>query len=206
MVSVSGQVIDNLAYENKLDRQGYKRIAGIDEAGRGPLAGPVVAAAVILPFYQMIPEVTDSKLLDDKKRRELFKLIKQTAFSIGVGIVPHVEIDRINILQATFKAMSLAVDVLPRKADYALIDGNQQPDLQVPMSTIVGGDLKSYSIAAASIIAKVTRDNLMIKYDGKYPLYGFAQNKGYSTQDHRKAIEKYGPCPIHRRSFNWILS
>ncbi len=204
MVSVSGQVIDNLVYENKLDRQGYKRIAGIDEAGRGPLAGPVVAAAVILPAYQMIPEVTDSKLLDDKKRRELFKLIKQAAFSIGVGIVPHAEIDRINILQATFKAMSLAVDVLPCKADYALVDGNQQPDLQIPMSTIVGGDLKSYSIAAASIIAKVTRDNLMIQYDEKYPLYSFAQNKGYSTQVHRKAIERYGPCPIHRRSFNWI--
>ena len=195
---------DNLIYEKKLDRQGYKRIAGIDEAGRGPLAGPVVAAAVVLPTKHVITDVTDSKMLDDKERRRLFKLIELTASSIGIGIVPHVEIDRINILQATFKAMSLAVDVLPCHADYALVDGNQQPDLPVPISTIVGGDYKSYSIAAASIIAKVTRDNLMIEYDEIYPFYGFAQNKGYSTPDHRKAIKRYGPCPIHRRSFNWV--
>lgn len=194
---------DNLIYEKKLDRQGYKRIAGIDEAGRGPLAGPVVAAAVVLPTDHVIPDVTDSKMIDDKERRRLFKLIELNASSIGIGIVPHVEIDRINILQATFKAMSLAVYVLPCHADYALVDGNQKPDLPVPISTIVGGDYKSYSIAAASIIAKVTRDNLMIEYDGIYPFYGFAQNKGYSTPDHRKAIKRYGPCPIHRRSFNW---
>lgn len=194
---------DNLIYEKKLDSQGFKRIAGIDEAGRGPLAGPVVAAAVILPTDHVLEEVTDSKLLDDKKRRQLFTLIKQTASSIGIGIVTHGEIDRINILQATLKAMSLAVDVLPKRPDYVLIDGNQEPELQVPISTIIGGDQKSYSISAASIVAKVTRDNLMIEYDNKYPTYGFAQHKGYSTSDHRQAIERFGPCPIHRRSFCW---
>ena len=196
-------MIDKLIHERKLRGRGFVRIAGIDEAGRGPLAGPVVAAAVILPGDHIVPDVNDSKQLSDEQRRLLFEELRENASSIGLGIVGEEDIDDINILQATLKAMSLAVSNLGEHADYALIDGNQGPELEIPFRNIVDGDEKCYSIAAASIVAKVARDDIMIEFDRVFPQYGFARHKGYSTEEHRSAIQHYGPCPIHRRSFNW---
>ena len=176
-------------------------ICGVDEAGRGPLAGPVCAAAVILPRDLEIPGLTDSKKLTDKKRRELFPIIKEQAIAYGIGFASEQEIDEINILQATFLAMQRAIDQLEGKADLALIDGNRQKDFGMPALTVVKGDSLSASIAAASVLAKVTRDDLMLEMAETYPEYGFEIHKGYGTKAHYEALRKYGASPIHRQSF-----
>ncbi len=187
--------------EDTLYAQGYQMICGIDEAGRGPLAGPVCAAAVILPPHVQIPGLDDSKKLSDKKRRELFPVIREKAVAYGVAFASEGEIDEINILQATFLAMRRAVEGMNLKPDYVLIDGNQETDVGAPVKTIVHGDGLSASIAAASILAKVTRDDYMTEMAEKYPQYGFEIHKGYGTKAHRQAILQNGPCEIHRRSF-----
>ena len=176
-------------------------ICGVDEAGRGPLAGPVCAAAVILPRDLEIPGLTDSKKLTDKKRRELFPIIKEQAIAYGIGFASEQEIDEINILQATFLAMQRAIDQLEGKADLALIDGNRQKDFGLPAVTVVKGDSLSASIAAASVLAKVTRDDLMLEMAETYPEYGFEIHKGYGTKAHYEALRKHGASPIHRQSF-----
>ena len=176
-------------------------ICGVDEAGRGPLAGPVCAAAVILPRDLEIPGLTDSKKLTDKKRRELFPIIKEQAIAYGIGFASEQEIDEINILQATFLAMQRAIDQLEGKADLALIDGNRQRDFGLPAVTVVKGDSLSASIAAASVLAKVTRDDLMLEMAEIYPEYGFEIHKGYGTKAHYEALRKHGASPIHRQSF-----
>lgn len=179
----------------------YDLICGVDEAGRGPLAGPVCAAAVILPKGLVIPGLNDSKKLTDKRRRELFPIIQQEAVSFGVAFASQEEIDEINILQATFLAMRRAIDQLDPKPDFALIDGNRETDFGVPCKTVIKGDSLSANIAAASVLAKVTRDNWMIEAAEKYPGYGFEIHKGYGTKAHYAALEKLGPCAIHRRTF-----
>ncbi len=196
---------DLLRYETELLASGFHAIAGTDEAGRGPLAGPVVAAAVILHPGQLIPGVTDSKKLSPQQREKLFPMIMAEARAVAVGICDHNEIDKLNILRASLEAMGRAVTALPVVADYVLIDGTFSLSLELPQQTIIKGDSLSLSIAAASIIAKVTRDRLMEEYDLLYPGYGFAQHKGYPTAPHRAAIVRLGPCPIHRRSFKGCL-
>jgi len=181
--------------------QGLHFVCGVDEAGRGPLAGPVCAAAVILPAYVDVPGLNDSKKLSDKKRRELFPIIKELAVAYAVVMVDEKEIDRINILQATLSAMKQAVEQLPVCADYALIDGNKSPNLNIGCKTVVHGDSLSASIAAASVLAKVSRDDFMLDMAKQYPQYGFEIHKGYGTKAHYAALTEYGPCPIHRMSF-----
>jgi ribonuclease HII len=194
-------------FERNLHAQGFTRVAGVDEAGRGPLAGPVVAAACILPKSFFLAGLNDSKQLTSKKREELYEaLMTHPEILSGVSIVDAAEIDRINILQATFLAMQQAVAALPLPPDYLLIDGNQLPKTLIPAFAIVEGDARSISIAAASIIAKVTRDRILEQFDEKYPLYGFKKHKGYATLEHRQAIECHGPCDIHRKSFEPIKS
>ena len=188
-------------FEHTLRQQGYQCIAGIDEAGRGALAGPVVAAAVILPTDCELSGVTDSKQLTPKKRAELFDEIHRTAVAVGVGCVDNEEIDQINILQATMTAMAQAIVQIMPAPDYVLVDGTHLPAISLPARAIPKGDTLIQSIAAASIIAKVTRDRLMIELDETYPGYGFRVHKGYGTLLHRQAIAQLGPCPIHRRSF-----
>ena len=188
-------------FEQTLQRRGYERIAGIDEAGRGALAGPVVAAAVILPINCQISGVTDSKQLTPKQRAELFNEIHRTAIAVGVGSVNNKEIDQINILQATMGAMAQAIAQITPSPDYVLVDGTHLPEISLPAKAIPKGDTLIQSIAAASIIAKVTRDRLMIELNKTYPGYGFQNHKGYGTLLHRQAIAQLGPCPIHRRSF-----
>ena len=183
------------------DSLGLHPICGVDEAGRGPLAGPVCAAAVILPEHLQIPGLTDSKKLTDKKRRELFPIIQEQAIAYGIGLASESEIDEINILQATFLAMGRALEQLSVRPALALIDGNRETDFGLPVKTVVKGDSLSANIAAASILAKVTRDNLMLELAQQYPEYGFDIHKGYGTKAHYEALRKYGPCPIHRRSF-----
>jgi len=190
------------AFERPLWETGILRIAGIDEAGRGPLAGPVVAAAVVFPRGVSPPGVRDSKALSPGGRERLFAEIMNLAEGVGVGIVDHVVIDDINILNATFRAMHRAIDALPVRPDHLLVDGNRFAEAGIPWTTIVGGDALSASIAAASIIAKVTRDRIMTDYDREFPGYGFARHKGYATREHRAAIGRLGFCPIHRRSFS----
>lgn len=180
---------------------GYNLIAGLDEAGRGPLAGPVVAAAVILPKGEMILGVNDSKKLSEQKRDELFNKIQENALAVGVGIVDNETIDKINIFNATKLAMKQAVDSLKIKPDFLLIDALEIADINIKQKSIIKGDSKSISIAAASIIAKVTRDSLVKNYDKEYPGYNFSKHKGYGTKEHYEAIEKYGITPIHRKSF-----
>ena len=187
--------------ENAFISDGFKIICGIDEAGRGPLAGPVCAAAVILPPNLEIPGLNDSKKLSDKRRRELFPVIKGKALSYGIAFADHDEIDKINILQATFLAMQRAVDQLQVTPDLLLIDGNRSKDFGIKAETVVHGDSLSANIAAASILAKVTRDDYMIRMAEKYPEYGFEVHKGYGTKAHYAALTQYGPCPIHRASF-----
>lgn len=179
----------------------FDLICGVDEAGRGPLAGPVCAAAVILPKGLVIPGLNDSKKLSDKRRRELFPIIQQEAVSFGIAFASQEEIDEINILQATFLAMRRAIDQLNPQPEFALIDGNRETDFGVPCKTVIKGDSLSANIAAASVLAKVTRDNWMMEAAEKYPSYGFEIHKGYGTKAHYAALEKLGPCPIHRRSF-----
>ena len=187
--------------ENSYFEKGFRLICGVDEAGRGPLAGPVCAAAVILPPNHNIPGLNDSKKLSDKKRRELYPLIKEQAVAYGIAFASEQEIDDINILQATFLAMQRAIDQLSVKPDFALIDGNREKDFGVPVKTVVHGDSLSASIAAASVLAKVTRDDLMLKLSEQYPQYAFDIHKGYGTKAHYEAISVHGPCPIHRMTF-----
>ena len=188
-------------YEGEAREQGYTAVCGVDEAGRGPLAVPVCAAAVILPAGLVIEGVNDSKKLSEKKREELFPVICEKALAYGIGWADEREIDEINILQATYRAMKRAVESLPLTADYALIDGNRMPPLAIPGTTIVKGDALSMSIAAASILAKVSRDRVMVQFSREYPQYGFEQHKGYGTAAHVQALREYGPCPLHRQSF-----
>lgn len=176
-------------------------ICGVDEAGRGPLAGPVCAAAVVLPKHLCLPGLTDSKKLTDKKRRELFPLIRQQALAYGIGFASEEEIDEINILQATFLAMKRALAQLDCRPELALIDGNRETDFGLPVKTVVKGDSLSANIAAASVLAKVSRDDVMVELAKTYPQYGFDVHKGYGTKAHYQALETFGPCPAHRRSF-----
>lgn len=194
-------MIDMWEFEHKYAALGYTNICGVDEAGRGPLAGPVCAAAVILPVDIEIPGLNDSKKLTDKKRRELFPIICEKAIAYGIAFADHSEIDEINILQATYLAMERAIGQLNIKPDFALIDGNRAKDFGVPLETVVGGDGRSASIAAASVLAKVTRDDYMLKMAEDYPQYGFDIHKGYGTKAHYAALAENGPCPIHRMSF-----
>lgn len=189
-------------YEHAAFAEGYNLVCGIDEAGRGPLAGPVCAAAVILPKDLEIEGLNDSKKLSDQRRRALYDVITAQAVAYGIAFASEAEIDEINILQATFLAMRRAVEQLPVRPDLALVDGNREPELDgIAVKTIVKGDGLSASIAAASILAKVTRDRLMEEQDALYPQYGFAIHKGYGTQKHYAALRTFGACPIHRRSF-----
>ncbi|HJN02380.1 MAG TPA: ribonuclease HII [Nitrospinota bacterium] len=191
-------------YENETRKQGHEIIAGIDEAGRGPLAGPVVAASVILPENCRVEGLNDSKKLSEKKRNLIFQIIRKKAVAIGIGITYENIIDQINILQAARAAMADSVSRLSCKPDFLLIDGNQKIPFIIPQLTIKKGDVLSASIAAASVIAKVTRDRMMLHYDGIYPQYGFSRHKGYGTQDHLKNISKFGPCKIHRKTFKGV--
>ena len=193
--------MDWLLYENEALASGYDIVCGVDEAGRGPLAGPVYAAAVVLKKGQTIEGVNDSKKLSEKKREELFDKIVSECAAFSVGTACEREIDEINILQATFLAMKRAVDGLSIKPDIALVDGNQTPPLDCAVKTVIKGDAKSESIAAASIIAKVSRDRYMKEMAAKYPEYQFEKHKGYGTKLHYEMIEKYGICEIHRKSF-----
>ena len=187
--------------EEEAFAEGYTVICGVDEAGRGPLAGPVCAAAVILPRGHQIPGLNDSKKLTDKKRRELFPLIKEQAIAYGIGMASHEEIDEINILQATYLAMERAISQLEGKADMALIDGNRAKDFGMAVQTVVKGDSLSANIAAASVLAKVTRDDLMVEMAKEFPGYGFEVHKGYGTKAHYEALRNMGPCAIHRMTF-----
>lgn len=195
---------DLWAFEKAAKAKGFKSIAGIDEAGRGPLAGPVVSAAVILSDAFAVPGVTDSKKLTHKKRGRLYGEIYAHAIAVGIGIIYPAEIDRINILQAALQSMSLSVKSLFPQPDFLLIDGTFRIPFPLPQQPVVRGDSLSISIAAASIVAKVTRDNLMDIYHQQYPQFGFGQHKGYPTRDHRAAIRKFGCCPIHRKSFKGV--
>lgn len=187
--------------EDQQYANGVRTICGIDEAGRGPLAGPVYAAAVILPPHCQLPGLNDSKKLSDKRRRELFPIICDQALAYGIGFATEQEIDEINILQATFLAMERALAQLSIRPDLLLIDGNREKDFGIPAKTVVKGDSLSASIAAASILAKVSRDDFMIHQAPRYPQYGFEIHKGYGTRAHYAALEQYGPCSIHRMSF-----
>jgi ribonuclease HII len=190
-------------FEKQARLQGYKLIAGVDEAGRGPLAGPVVAAACILPEDIFLPGVNDSKKLLPKKRAEIFEQIKNDPRIVyGIGIIPSDKIDHINIYQATIQAMLMAIEQLSVEPDYLLVDGLKLPHPSIPSLKIIQGDAKSQSIAAASIIAKETRDSLMCEYHEKWPHYGFGQHKGYGTPQHLAALQIHGPCSIHRFSFS----
>ena len=190
-----------LLIEESLYDEGYEYICGVDEAGRGPLCGPVVAAAVILPKHVCIEGVNDSKKISEKKREKLYDDIMKGAIAVGIGISDVDVIEKVNILNATKIAMKKAIESLSIKPDYVLIDGNQKIDIDILQETVVSGDAKSESIASASIIAKVTRDRMLRKFDEMYPEYGFAKHKGYGTKAHIEAIKKYGLTPIHRKSF-----
>jgi len=187
--------------EQSFFEKGIELICGVDEAGRGPLAGPVCAAAVILPAGIDIPGLNDSKKLSDKRRRELYPIIKENAIAYGIAFADHNEIDEINILQATYLAMERAIAMLEVKPQLALVDGNRAKDFGIPVETIVHGDSLSASIAAASVLAKVTRDDYMLDMAKIYPEYGFDIHKGYGTKAHYAALTEYGACPIHRMSF-----
>ena len=191
----------NWDIENKIKSQGYSVICGCDEAGRGPLAGPVFAAAVILPENIDIPKLNDSKKLTEKQRDKLFDLIKESAVDYCIAQASVEEIEEINILNASMLAMKRAVDGLKTKPDFALIDGNIARGFDIPATPIIKGDALSPSIAAASILAKVARDRYCLEMDKAHPEYGFAKHKGYGTKDHREALLKYGPSPMHRKSF-----
>lgn len=190
-----------LRIEQQMRSRGIRLIAGVDEAGRGPLAGPVVAAAVLFPPGTRIRGVDDSKRLSPEERAELYDVITGTALAVGVGMADHIRIDLINILNATFEAMRGALDTLAVHPDHALIDGDRFRGGPCPFTTVVGGDALCFSVAAASIVAKVTRDRLMTGFDAEYPGYGFARHKGYGTPEHREALLRLGPCAIHRKSF-----
>lgn len=194
------------SYEQLASEKGYISVCGVDEAGRGPLLGPVYAAAVILPAGLVIDGVNDSKKLSEKKREALFDVIKREAVAYGIAEVSASEIDEINILNATMLAMQKAIDALSVKADFALIDGNCNRGIKTPSMTVVKGDASSPSIAAASILAKVSRDRVCLELDKKYPEYGIARHKGYGTKEHIEALKKYGPTPDHRLTFLKFLN
>ncbi len=188
------------SYERQVWAMGYKLVAGLDEVGRGPLAGPVVAAAVILPGEVMLPGLEDVRRLTARRRQEVYEEIREKALAIGIGMVQPDGIDEAHVTMATYRAMVKAVQDLAVAPDYLLVDGVHLPDVTQPQAPIVNGDGQSCSIAAASVVAKVARDAYMIEVDKIYPQYGFASHKGYGTQEHREALERYGPCPLHRRS------
>ena len=193
--------LDNLKYEKEAYKLGYKLVAGIDEVGRGPLVGPVVTSCVILPMNYTLEGLTDSKKLTEKKREKYYDIIMRDAIAIGIGIIDEETIDKVNIYEATKLAMYQAIDNCKVKPDYILIDA-MKLDLDIPNLSIIKGDLKSISISAASVIAKVTRDRMMYDLDKKYPMYKFSKNKGYPTKEHIEAIEKYGIINEHRKTFN----
>ncbi|MBV8899124.1 MAG: ribonuclease HII [Verrucomicrobia bacterium] len=199
---MSGRIRCGLRYENELRARGIRVVAGVDEAGRGPLAGPVVAAAVILPKDFRLPGLTDSKQLSAAVRERLFLALRtDRAVAVAVGMAPAWEIDQVNILQATHRAMQRALGTLEWRPQHVLVDGLPVPSLVLPQTAIVGGDAQSLSIAAASVIAKVTRDRLMEGWHRRFPHYGFDRHRGYPTKEHLQRLRTYGPCPIHRRSF-----
>lgn len=189
------------ALEETYWKRGITRIAGVDEAGRGPLAGPVVAAAVVFPIGTRIEGINDSKRLTEKKRDELFDIIKKNASGVGIAVVDHLTIDRINILQASILAMKQAIAQLSPSPDLILADGNSFHEESIRYENLVDGDARCFSIAAASVLAKVTRDRLMVEYDKQFPAYNFAAHKGYCTREHLEAIKQFGFCEIHRKSF-----
>jgi ribonuclease HII len=191
-------------FEKLYQGQGFRRIAGVDEAGRGPLAGPVVAAAVILPEEGIGQKLFDSKQIPSRKREDLYEIILSEALGVGIGTIHQEEIDLLNILQAALKAMTLAVESLPMSPDLILIDGNQSIPSSLPQKPIRQGDRICNSIAAASIVAKVTRDRMMLECHQQYPQYNFAKHKGYGTKEHRKAIERFGVCELHRKTFRGV--
>ncbi len=193
--------MDLWTYERRLFEKGYSVVAGVDEAGRGPLAGPVCAAAVILPPELMIDGLNDSKKLSEKKREELYGVITQKALDWSVAFASHEEVDAVNILNATYLAMNRAIEGLKTAPEIAIIDGNRSAGIKYPNMTLVGGDGKSASVAAASILAKVSRDRLMLELAEKYPGYGFERHKGYGTKAHYEALARLGPCEIHRLTF-----
>ena len=193
--------MDWLEFEKIAYQKGFKNICGVDEAGRGPLAGPVCAAAVILPEGMIIEGVNDSKKLSEKKREALFDVVKESAVAYNIAFATVEEIEEYNILNATMLAMKRAVEGLPVPADYAYIDGNRLPNLDIPAEYIIKGDARCMSVAAASILAKVARDRLMLQFADEYPQYSFEKHKGYGTKVHIDAIREFGPCPIHRPSF-----
>lgn len=200
----AGEPLTTLHFEQQARASGYRAVAGIDEAGRGPLAGPVVAAAVILPERFELPGLTDSKQLTAKARQRLYPLIRAQALAVGVGVARVEEIDQLNILQATLRSMQRAVSRLKLPPDFLLIDGNVPVPLALPQQTLVRGDSRSLSIAAASVVAKVVRDRIMGSLDRLHPGYGFAGHKGYGSAAHREAIARLGPSPCHRRTFGGV--
>ena len=200
------KTVPNERLETELREAGYTAICGVDEAGRGPLSGPVVAAACILPAGSVIEGLNDSKKLTPKQRDRLFDTVREVAVAYSVGQASPEEIDELNILNATMLAMRRAIEGLPKKADFALIDGNCARGIELPHKTVISGDALSVSIAAASILAKVTRDRICLENDREYPEYGFAKHKGYGTKDHMDALRRLGPCPLHRRSFLKFLT
>ena len=193
--------MDWILYENEAYEKGYQYVCGVDEAGRGPLAGPVCAAAVILPKGLIIDGVNDSKKLTEKKREALFDVVCESALAYSIVFADVAEIEEVNILRATMNAMKRAVEGLDVKADFAYIDGNTMPPIEIDGECVVKGDAKSMSVACASILAKVSRDRLMLKYAEEYPQYGFEKHKGYGTKLHTEALKEFGPCPVHRPSF-----
>ena len=197
--------VDLLSLESDLWRKGFRMVGGVDEVGRGPLAGPVVAACVVFPQNLLLPEVNDSKKVTAKKRERLFDQILHAASEVGIGIVGEKTIDRMNILNASLKAMCKAVRELKSEPEFILVDGNQRiPDLPLPQMPVIKGDSKSLSIAAASIVAKVIRDRIMLNCHQKYPEFSFAAHKGYATRAHVEALQAFGPCEIHRKSFKLV--
>lgn len=196
--------IDTLFFERAAHQRGYQSVAGIDEAGRGPLAGPVVSAAVILPSEFNLPGLTDSKRLTARQRESLYPLIRSQAVAVGIGLASAADVDHYNVLQATLRSMQQAVTRLNCGADYLLIDGISRIQTSLPQETLKKGDSRSISISAASVIAKVVRDRIMLAYDKHYPEYGFAGHKGYGSAAHMQAIARCGPSPLHRKTFRGV--
>jgi len=203
--SVSSRDLDTLFYESLVRKAGYRLIAGVDEAGRGPLAGPVVAAAVILPEGLVLEGVRDSKEMSENGREKAFSLVHERALSVGVGVVSAEEIDRINILQASLQAMKKAILSLDPRPEFCLVDGIHPVPVPIPYRCLKQGDRRSHSISAASIVAKVYRDRIMCSFHDRFPVYGFSENKGYGTAQHLAALRKQGACPIHRLTFRRVI-